>query len=153
MVALVIELLKKHEGFRNHVYRCTAGKKTIGYGYNLDANPLDLASEKISDFEHHGITESAASLLLRCCVDDIEFNLEQKIACWPKLNEVRQAVLINMAFNLGVEGLMRFTHTFACLNREEYRGASLHMIESNWARQVKGRSAELATLMLTGKHP
>ena len=42
MVALVIELLKKHEGFRDHVYRCTAGKKTIGYGYNLDANPKEL---------------------------------------------------------------------------------------------------------------
>ena len=49
MANLVIEQLKRHEGFRKHVYKCTAGHDTVGFGYNLDANPLALTPYEIKE--------------------------------------------------------------------------------------------------------
>ena len=151
MDALVIKLLKKHEGFVDHIYYCTAGKKTIGYGYNIEANPLKLSAEKIAGFSQYGITDLAATALLIECVKALEFTLYKKIACWPKLSEVRQAVLLDMAFNLGVEGLLSFKNMLACLNRADYITATEHMLNSQWRSQVKQRAIELANLLLTGK--
>ncbi len=151
MTTLAIDLIKRHEGFRSVVYRCTAGKKTIGYGYNLQANPLCLKKEKIDGYYQNGITEPSALLLLTDHVSQLEFMLCKKILVWPKLNAVRQAVLLDMAFNLGVNGLLSFKNMLSCLNRADYVGATDHMLSSDWAGQVKKRAWELAGLMLAGK--
>ncbi len=147
----LIEQLKRHEGFRSKVYQCTANKRTIGYGYNLDANPLKLSAYELNRFCSKGITEKTAENLLVDQVYKLRFAMEANLPWWSKLNEARQDVLINMAYNLGLNGLLEFKKTMACIEHGDYAKASKEMLHSGWAIQVAGRSKELSEQMKTGR--
>jgi lysozyme len=146
----LIEQLKKHEGFRARVYKCTAGRNTIGYGYNLDANPLNLTDFELKQFVDSGVQERVAEWLLIRMIDKCTGELVSHISWFESLDEVRQSVLINMAFNLGITGLMQFKTTLAMVKAGDYDLASKAMLKSKWAGQVHGRAAELALQMRTG---
>ena len=91
----VIDQLMRDEGFRADVYVDTVGKRTVGYGHNLDAKPLpDLITP---------ITEEQAEQILRNDVDEVTNKLAHLLSWSDSLDEVRFGVLQNMAFNLGIE--------------------------------------------------
>jgi lysozyme len=135
MNALIQELLKKHEGLRLKPYRCTAGKLTIGYGRNL---------------EDKGITEEEAEKMLLNDIAEVERELEQRVRCFHQLTTTRRAVLINMAVNMGVRGLLKFKLFLKDLENGEYKHASREMLNSRWARQVGSRAIELSELIKRG---
>jgi lysozyme len=130
----ITEQLIADEGFKLRPYRCPAGKLTIGVGRNL---------------EDTGISKAEALLMLendiRSCADRLK-----GIPWFSGLNAVRQEVLINMAFNLGVAGLMGFPRMMAALERGQYVLASQEMLESKWASQVPQRAKRLAEEMASG---
>lgn len=146
-----LEQLKRHEGFREHVYKCTAGRDTIGYGYNLDANPLRLPRARITEMLTQGVTKQEAEGLLMQCVEQAAEQLTQRLSWFERLNEARKAVLINMTFNLGIAGLMQFKGTLHAVSVLDFEMASKGMLASRWASQVKGRAEELALQMKTGE--
>jgi lysozyme len=146
----LISQLKKHEGFRSKVYQCTAGRNTIGYGYNLDANPLKLSNYELSLFKKNGIDEKVANWLLLRHVNELDIELAKNISWFDALDAVRRCVLINMAFNLGVTGLLQFKTTLAMVKAGDYVLASKAMLKSKWASQVHGRAIELAKQMEFG---
>ena len=133
----LIEQLKRHEGLRLKPYRCTAGKLTIGYGRNLD------------DF---GITENEAESMLITNADLVGNELVVKLPVLRELNSAREEALINMAFNIGVSGLLEFKKMIAALENADYDEAAKQMLDSKWARQVGSRSAELARQMQRGEY-
>ena len=135
--------LKTDEGFRNRAYHCTAGRLTIGYGYNLDANPLRLSSIEIAYAHTHGMPEVEAERLLKLMVAQVQKELEQHFHWFSNLNEVRRGALINMAYNLGINGLLKFTSFLGFLEYGDYQHASLAGINSLWAKQVHGRAKRL----------
>lgn len=145
-----LDLIKRHEGFKAKVYRCPAGKQSIGYGYNLEANPLKLSTDVISGFYETGITWEAAKNLLIGEVNRLDMVLAGKLEGYQSLNEARKAVLLDMAYNLGVNGLMKFKKTLGHIRDENYQLAANEMLLSNWALQVHGRASELALIMHTG---
>lgn len=132
----LIEQLKVHEGLRLKPYQCTAGKWTIGYGRNLEDN---------------GITKYEAEILLTHDVAAIIDQLSQSIDGWRCLDGPRKAVLINMAFNLGVSGLMKFKKTIKYIALKMYTEASIEMMDSKWARQLPDRALELSAQMDLGR--
>ncbi|HUO11336.1 MAG TPA: glycoside hydrolase family protein, partial [Caulobacteraceae bacterium] len=69
------------------------------------------------------------------------------------LDDPRQDVLANMAFNLGVGGLLRFPKTLALVRAERWDAAADAMLASAWARQVGARARRLAEQLCTGVHP
>ncbi len=144
----LIEQLKEHEGFRGSYYLCTAKKKTIGYGRNVDDNPLP--DYLCRDFDKEPMTEDEAEELL---IDDVNKVATQLAKKYPikHLSTARQAVLINMAFNLGVNGLMEFKKMLQAIKDKDYYEAAIQMLDSKWARQVGSRSDDLAEQMLTGE--
>jgi lysozyme len=133
----VVELLKRHEGFSRTVYLCTAGRQTIGYGRNL------------SDV---GISEAEADWLLRRDLDKAARQLEAE-GYWAGLGEVRRAVLLDMVVNLGWGGFARFHKLRAALAAREYARAATEMLDSDWHRQLPGRSTRLAAMMRTAEWP
>ncbi|AZZ98765.1 glycoside hydrolase family protein [Pseudoalteromonas sp. R3] len=135
MTMNAIEQLKKHEGFRDKPYFCTEGHLTIGYGLNLDA----------------GVTEEEAEVILSMRVEGIRKRLANAIPWYANLAAPRQGVLVNMAYNLGVAGLMGFAKTLTHIRSGDYNTASHEMLDSRWARQVPTRAAELALQMQTGE--
>ncbi len=134
---LLIEQLKKHEGFRAKPYLCTAGKLTIGYGRNLD----DV-----------GVTESEAAELLRQDIARARHDVFVNIAIAQLLDDARLDVLINMCFNMGIYRLMSFRKMLTALEQRDYMQASAEMLDSRWARQVGSRAIELSVQMQTGMY-
>lgn len=129
--------LVRHEALRLRPYVDTVGKLTIGVGRNLDDT---------------GITPDEAMYLLSGDIDRATRGLVARYPNWfPALDPVRQAVLVNMAFNLGQAGLASFTHTLASIARGEYVQAASQILESKWARQVGARARELSAQMRTGE--
>ena len=147
----LIAQLKRDEGsvknaFGLHVpYRCTAGKLTLGYGHNLDANPIGGLGE------HSTISETDATRILE---DDARRVKDQVTRAFPwaaSLDAPRFAVLVNMAFNMGIRGLYTFTNTLSAVQSGEYEDAARRMIASKWATQVGNRARRLAKQMETGQ--
>ena len=147
----LIDQLKRHEGTKRdlagfHVaYRCTSGCLTIGYGHNLDANPIPgvTASSRLS--------EDQAERLLITDINKASSDLA-KLRPWTSaLDPARRSVLINMLFNLGPQGLLSFSNTLALIKAGDYAGAARNMLASKWASQVGRRATELAKQMETGE--
>ncbi len=134
----IIDQIKKHEGMRLSPYRDSVGKLTIGYGRNLDDK---------------GIRLSEANLMLDNDINECIIQLKKNLPCFNNLDIPRQAVLINMCFNMGISGLLEFYNTLEAIEEGRYEEAAYHMLQSKWAKQVKNRAKELAEQMKTGKFP
>lgn len=136
--AALLRQIKLHEGVRLKPYRCTAGKLTIGIGRNLD---------------DRGITADEAAYLLGNDLTAVQAALVQALPWVSSLDDVRQRVLIDMAFNMGVQGLLGFKRTLATIQAGDYQTAATMMLDSKWAQQVGQRAERLSRMMLTGKDP
>jgi len=129
-------MMVRHEGYRQHMYKCTAAKTTIGYGYNLDA----------------GMPEDEAFMLMRMRLRKTEAELATRIPWFTSLVAERQEVLVNMAYQMGVAGLMGFKKALAAMSRGDWNTAADEMLDSKWARSDSpNRARELALVMRTGK--
>ncbi len=133
--ALARGLLQSDEGLRLKPYHCTAGKLTIGYGRNL---------------EDRGITEAEAEYLLENDVSEIYEDLAEIYDFFTHLSPMRKAVLIDMAYNLGLSGLNKFQNMIKAIDDNNYSKAASEMLDSRWASQVGDRAERLSKLMKTG---
>lgn len=136
--AVMIRQLRLHEGERLKPYRCIAGKLTIGVGRNL---------------EDRGITREESAYLLGNDIDSHWRELVKAIPWIEQLDEVRQRVLLDMAFNLGIAGLLSFKNTLATIKAGDYQRGAAMMLDSKWASQVGARANRLSRMMATGKNP
>lgn len=129
--------LTLHEALRLKPYRCTAGKLTIGVGRNLD----DV-----------GISAAEARQLLANDIANVRAQLDKALPWWVELDAVRQKVLIDLCFNMGISSLLGFKNTLAAVRAGDWQKASLGMLASKWANDVgPTRSQRLAGMMRTGQ--
>jgi lysozyme len=130
--------IKSDEGLVLHAYKDSLGLLTIGYGRLIDKS------------KGGGISEQEAEYLLS---HDIAYKLGQLYAQLPwitQLSDARKAVLLNMSFQLGVQGLMGFKNTLAKVEAGDYAGAADNMLQSKWATQTPNRAKRMAEQMRTG---
>lgn len=127
--------LIRDEGLRLKPYKCTAGKTTIGVGRNLD----DV-----------GITKEEALILLRNDIERCKKDLDKNIPWWKNLTDNRQNALINMTFNLGINGLLGFKNTLELIRTGQYDKAANNALQSKWAEQVKDRAKRIAEAIRKG---
>jgi lysozyme len=144
--------LIRHEGFRSKPYLCTAGKRTIGIGRNLDdvgLSPAERAALGIGRTKRleDGISMAEAEYLLDNDIAKVTRGLDAHIPWWRSLSSVRQEVLVNMGFNLGLRGLLGFKATLEAIRQGQYEHAAERMMRSLWAKQVGRRAKELADAM------
>jgi lysozyme len=133
-----IEALKNqlilHEGLKLEPYECTAGKLTIGVGRNI---------------EDIGITEDEARYLLDNDILRVCDELDRNLSWWRDLSDVRQRILVDMVFNLGISRFMQFQDTISAIESGDYDKAAEEMLDSRWAKQVGQRAHRLANAMIT----
>jgi len=153
----VFELIKRHEGFRAKVYTDTRGCTTIGYGFKVSAitaGDLDAIRPEPDrgpiDWPYFELSEAEATIILSRKVRSLAGILRIN-AWWAKLNDVRQAVMLDMAYNLGLDGLLAFHETLDSLRRGEWVAAARQMLASEWAKEVGHRALEDAALMAHGE--
>mgnify|MGYP001452057523 FL=1 len=113
----LIAQLKRHEGERLDLHKCPAGYWSIGYGHNLQAK---------------GISKDIANLILLEDLADAEEQVRKHIHV-KRLSDARLGVLINMAFNLGMHGLLGFKQFLYFLSMDDYERAADEMLDSRWA--------------------
>ena len=152
----LLEELVKHEGLRLQVYQDTLGIDTIGIGRNLKDRGIskeELDELDIPTIDHvyeYGITEADAMLLAENDVQIVEEELLRAHPCVEDLDAVRQLVLVDMAFNMGVPRLCKFKKMWAAVHENKLDIAAKEMLDSRWANQVKSRSVKLANAMHNG---
>ena len=153
----LIDKLIVAEGLRLQVYKDTLGIDTIGIGRNLEDRGIteeELADLDIPTIEHvyeYGITEADAVYLATNDVQIVEEELVRAHPCVDRLDSVRQLILIDMAFNMGVPRLCKFKKMWAAVECGDYPTAAKEMLDSRWAKQVKGRATKLANAMHNGE--
>jgi lysozyme len=150
------------EALKLRVYRCTAGKLSIGVGRNLDDVGISAAETAalgitVASCKAIGITKAQAMVLLDHDIDRAEADLDRALPWWRTLDAVRQSVLVDMCFNMGlgnrIKGLLSFVNTLALVQAHNFKGAAGGMLSSKWAKQVGDRAVHLAVMMETGKEP
>lgn len=136
MIPEMEALLEQQEGFRAKPYRDSRGILTIGYGTNLDA----------------GITSEQAKALMTCQLAGNESAL-MDYPWFAGLDPVHRSVIENMAYNLGVGGVLEFKNMIAAIEAKDWSEAAQQMRASEWRVQVGDRALLLARIMETGVMP
>ena len=131
------KLLILHEGYKDKLYVDTVGIPTIGVGFNLDQPVPSI----VIDF------------WLEIALAEHEKALKIALPWVTKLDPIRYAVLVDMAYNLGIPRLLQFKQTLENVKRGDYGLAASQMLQSKWATQVKSRALRLSKMMSTGQEP
>tara|TARA_R110001592_G_scaffold212347_2_gene464635 strand:+ start:193 stop:612 length:420 start_codon:yes stop_codon:yes gene_type:complete len=135
----LIEMLKRHEGVRSHVYKCSAGYESIGVGRNISKTGL-------------GLSEDEVQYLLESDISRVIKELSSEYPWFNDLDDVRKDAMIDISFNLGATRLRGFKRALAAMDAADYKTASLEFLDSKWSRVVKGRSTELAYMIEMGEY-
>jgi len=149
MYSRLREMLILHEGVRHHVYDDATGRTltpgtvlrgfpTVGVGRNLATR--GLSRDEIEYLLNNDI---------RAVRDEVRARLHD---IWPLLNDARKDAICDMAFNLGVAGLLQFRRMLSALRRQDWDGAAREMLDSLWAQQVGERARRLAAMMRSGTY-
>lgn len=133
--AHLLGALKEAEGRSPRMYEDTLGNLTIGYGHALKTGPP--------------LSDAAMDQILEDDLADAE-NRCRRFAWFDQLDDVRQAVIVEMAFNLGLGGLAGFRKMIDALIAARYDEAAEELLDSRYARQVGARARRLAEEMRTG---
>lgn len=131
---LIADLIRD-EGEVLHAYQDSLGYWTIGVGHLIDKR------------KGGKISRAASRFMLSEDIDEKMSELDQHIPWWRELSETRQRVLVNMAFNLGTNGLLKFRNTLQAIKEGRYKDAAGGMLKSRWAEQVGHRAVRLADMM------
>lgn len=155
----LVERLKEEEGYRSHVYFDTTGNLTIGYGHNLGKleapEGVDFSAflRAIRVTPVNGVTPTIAEALLINVLTDTLSKLRKALPWVDKLDETRQQIIGDMAFNMGVPGLLKWPIFLGQVQRGEYQAAARNMRSTAWFRQVGHRAVRLVYMMEHGEEP
>lgn len=133
------EQLRRDEGEVLYAYQDHLGFWTIGVGILIDKRKGGALRPEESEF------------IFRNRLKLLESELAQKLPWIVKLDPARKGVLLNMAFQLGVSGLLGFKTTLATVQAGKYQDAAKQMLQSKWATQTPARAQRLSNQMATGE--
>ena len=139
MTDKLLEMLKRHEGVRSHVYLCSAGYETIGVGRNISKSGM-------------GLSEDEVDYLLENDILRVLKELSSEYPWFNDLDDVRKDAMIDISFNLGATRLRGFKKALAAMEVADYTLAAKEFLDSKWSRDVKGRAHELASMIETGEY-
>mgnify|MGYP000335987309 CR=1 FL=1 len=128
----LLESIKKHEGFVEHVYKCTEGFDTIAYGF------------AIKDLE---IPEHIAEELLILKLEKLQRNANARFKWLEDMPQEVQAVILNMCYQLGITGVSKFRKAISAFQEGDWHEAADEMLDSLWARQTPNRATELSNII------
>jgi len=117
--------ISANEGLKLKPYKCTAGKLTIGYGRNLD---------------DRGISEDEALIMLKNDIALCQYELNRTLDFYVALPDNVKTVLIDMCFNLGISGLLKFKNMLSAIKEGNYQKAGSELMNSAYAGQVPNRA-------------
>jgi lysozyme len=139
MISELKRQLTGDEGRKKAAYRCSEGYWTIGVGRLIDKR------------KGGGLRDSEIDFLLMNDIEDRINALHDVLPWFQHLDDVRKGVLLNMSFQMGVDGLLGFHTTLRLVRERNYEAAADQMLESLWAKQTPERAQRLSDQMRDGK--
>ena len=140
MIDKLTAQLRRDEGQRPLAYQDHLGYWTIGAGRLIDSRKPGA-----------GLRPDEIDYLLRNDINDRVAALQKALPWFGELDQARQGVLINMAFQMGTAGLLAFRSTLSHVAAGRYNEAATQMLQSKWAEQTPARARRLAEQMKTGE--
>tara|TARA_R110000751_G_scaffold193136_1_gene298683 strand:+ start:81 stop:512 length:432 start_codon:yes stop_codon:yes gene_type:complete len=134
----LVEMLKRHEGFETHAYKCTSGKTTVGVGRNIDPEG------------GIGLSRLEINYLLANDIERVEEELSKSLPWLLELDCVRIDALVDMCFNLGLPRFLKFVKALDALEAGDYEMSANEFMDSRWADQVGYRAYEVTEMIRTG---
>lgn len=131
------ESLRKNEGRRNQVYLDSEGKLTGGIGHHFWVGSK-IPDEAIEAFFKQDIADAVSEFM------KLPANYRKK------LDPARRRVIVEMIFNMNLPKVLGFKKFWAAVEVEDWNTATMELIDSKWARQVKSRAIKLAELFRLG---
>lgn len=135
----ITRLLRGDEGEVLHEYKDHLGYSTIGVGRLIDKK------------KGGGISKEESAYLLSNDIMRFSIELDRKLPWWKSLDDARRGVLLSMAFQMGIDGLLGFKNTLAMIQKGDYNAAASGMLNSLWARQTPERAKRMSEQMKTGE--
>ena len=129
----LLQLIKYEEGYRSNPYYCSEGYPTVGIGKKIGPKgaPLEMygftVSESIALQWLNEEVELAASSLIK---------LEWFKSCSPDI----RVILVSMAYQMGVSGLLKFKKMIKAIECEDWLLASSEAKDSRWHKQTQKRA-------------
>lgn len=144
----LVDLIAFEEGWREKPYLCSEGYPSTGFGFKIGPK-----GAPISQYQFTLPIEAGAawleSILTKTRSDMMR--LPRIAAAMNACDEVRQAVLISMAYQMGLDGLDQFKNTLKAVAECRWDDAASGMLDSKWAKQTSGRAKRHAEQMRTGE--
>ena len=128
----LLEKIKHHEGFVEHVYDDSLGIPTIGYGFAIKDLILD---------------EDIAEDILMRKLERLKRNANSRFKWLEDMPIVVQEVILNMCYQLGITGVSKFRKAISALQEGDWNEAADEMLDSLWARQTPNRATELSDIV------
>lgn len=125
-----------NEGYKQFPYICSAGKLTVGIGFNLD----DV-----------GLSKSESLVILEMRLTKIDKRLTEDLPWFSNLNDARKSAIKDMAYQMGINGLFSFKKSLKLMADELYGAAGIEFSDSDWSRQTPNRSAKVCSMIKTGE--
>ena len=135
----LLEMLKRHEGVRSHIYLCSAGYETIGVGRNISQSGMGLSDDEVD-------------YLLENDIIRVVKELSSEYPWFKDLDDVRKDAMIDISFNLGATRFRGFKRALAAMEVADHTTAAKEFLDSKWSRDVKGRATELCYMIETGNY-
>jgi len=139
-------MLKKEEGFKAKPYLCSEGFPTWGYGEKI--------GDKYEPLPNITTTEPEAykkMLAMNSANEKTYLNNPDLYRCYFHLNDARKAVMLSIAYQIGIYGVLKFKKMLGALERADYSAAADEMLNSLAARQTPARWKRNAEQMRSGE--
>ena len=128
--------LSQAEGRIRRPYPDSRGYMTLGVGHRIDGGAIPISDKAID-----AILEGDVAETVRRC--------ERRIMVWQHLDEIRQATLVEFAFN---GALFTSPRALAAIDSGDYELAANALLTGSWCEQVgEQRAQRLAQQLRTGE--
>lgn len=144
----ITNLIEHEEGWRSSPYLCSENYPTVGYGFKLGPKNAPISQYTFV------LPKAAGEVWLSSLVTELENTMKTNSTINPAMeccNEARKAVLISMAYQMGVEGLSGFKKMLFAIANGKWNNAKREMLNSRWAKQTPERAERHSNQMLSGK--
>jgi len=135
----LIESVKKHEGFRDTVYRDTLNKRTVGFGHLCVEDHWEDGKKYDKEYLEEILVKDLQSAI----------NQTHEMCKDLKISDDAKSIICEMIFQLGGNGVSKFRNMWKALKEDppNYFEAHVQMLDSKWAKQTPKRAHEMAEQM------
>ena len=144
MVETIEQRIMRHEGYRDKIYLDSRGYETIGWGTKINKDQKSRFINGITEAEAQKLFDDRLGECWHYCIVAIS-------TTFHRLDPLRQEVIAEMVYQLGIKGVLKFKKMLAALDRQDFDEAADQMLESLWCEQTPSRCKELAGMMRKGQ--